>query len=262
MPADKITARTNEQVKLVKRLQRRKHREQTGLFSIEGVRIVEEALPTGLIRTLFFSPKLLESGRGESLLKKALAADFPVYECTEDVLGEMSQAVSAQGVLAVVEKPKWEFVPKGLFVVADEIQDPGNMGALIRTSLAAGAAGLIVTEGSVDLYNPKVIRATMGAVFYLPHWLYRRKEAVKVLKEGGIPIVAADLVNAKDYYTVRYPQNMAVVIGNEARGVNRLFLKEASDTVKIPLIGPVESLNASVAAGILLYEILRQQRGI
>ncbi|HHY15290.1 MAG TPA: RNA methyltransferase, partial [Firmicutes bacterium] len=148
----------------------------------------------------------------------------------------------------------------GTLLVADEIQDPGNMGTLIRTAVASGVRGLLAVEGSVDLYNPKVVRSTAGAIFHLPHWVFPRTRVLELLDSSESSVVVADLERAVDYWAVSYPQNVAVVIGNEARGVHELFRNRADLRVKIPLVGAVESLNASVASAVLLYEILRQRR--
>lgn len=253
-----ITSRQNEQVRWARRLQQKKYRDQEASFYLEGVRVVEEALATDLVRSLFFSERLLTTPRGKGLLEQAQKLDIPRWECTEQVLSELTDTVNSQGVVAIVHKPTWPMKTQGVLLVADEIQDPGNMGTLLRTAVGAGVSGLLVVDGSVDLYNPKVLRASMGAIFHLPHWFFSRDAALELLATSGSTLVVADLVDAKDYWDVAYPQNLAVVIGNEARGVHPEFRDRANLRVKIPLIGPVESLNASVAAGVLLYEILRQ----
>lgn len=253
-----ITSKNNDLIKDSKRLQQKKFRDQTGLFYVEGVRIVEEALATPLVERLFFAESLRNTSRGEKLLALACEQAIPAFECTESVLAELSDTVNSQGVVAIVKKPPWDLKPQGLVLIADEIQDPGNMGTLLRTAVGAGVRSLLVVEGSVDLYNPKVLRSSMGAIFHLPHCFLKRSQVLEFLAAGQSTLVIADLVDANDYWAVEYPQNMALVIGNEARGIHEDFRQKASLRVKIPLIGCVESLNASVAAGVLLYEILRQ----
>ena len=215
-----------------------------------------------------FIHKVLETKKGNPISLACIYAlvaqklDIPRWECTEQVLSELTDTVNSQGVVAIVHKPTWPMKTQGVLLVADEIQDPGNMGTLLRTAVGAGVSGLLVVDGSVDLYNPKVLRASMGAIFHLPHWFFSRDAALELLATSGSTLVVADLVDAKDYWDVAYPQNLAVVIGNEARGVHPEFRDRANLRVKIPLIGPVESLNASVAAGVLLYEILRQNGSV
>lgn len=255
-----IQSRQNARIKDIRRLQQKKYRDQASLFCLEGVRLVEEALDTHLVEGLYFTERLLSLSRGANLVSQAEKQGVLVFQCAESVLSELTDTVNSQGVIAVAKKPTWSVVSEGLILVADEIQDPGNMGALMRTAVGAGVKGLFVVEGSVDLYNPKVLRSSMGAIFHLPHWFYSRQQILDLLNQTQSTLVVADLMDAADYWTVSYPQNLAVVIGNEARGVHESFCEKAALRVQIPLMGAVESLNASVAAGVLLYEILRQRR--
>ena len=256
-----ITSRHNEQVKQVKRLQQKKYRDQENLFCLEGVRVVEEALPTGLVQKVLFTERLFASPRGAALLEQIQHLGIPHLECTVDVFSQLVDTVSSQGIIAVASKPIWPAVSfRGTVLIADKIQDPGNMGTLIRTAVAAGVAGLVVVEGSVDLYNPKVIRSTAGAIFHLPNWVFSRGHTLELLKRSGSALVVADLHQSEDFWAVAYPPDLAVVIGNEARGVHESFREQADLRVKIPLAGPVDSLNASAASAVLLYEILRQRR--
>lgn len=255
-----ITSKQNTRIRNVKRLQQKKYRDAEKSFYIEGVRLVEEALISSSVECLFFSQRLLADKRGTQLIKNAQTQNIATFACTDDVLAEITETVHSQGVVAVVKKTDYESLPQGTLVVADSLQDPGNMGTLLRTALAAGVKGLYIVEGSVDLYNPKVLRSSMGAIFHLPHLILPREEILQRLIQQQVTIVVADLVEAEDFNTVEYPENLALVIGNEAHGLHERFRKQADLRVKIPLVGPVESLNASVAAGVLLYEILRQQR--
>ncbi|HHU62403.1 MAG TPA: RNA methyltransferase [Natronincola sp.] len=255
-----IESKTNELIKSTKRLQQKKFRDQLGLFFLEGIRIVEESLETPLVQRIFFTKVLHDDPRGKALLLKAKRQGIEIFECGEPVFRVLADTVNSQGVIAVVKKPTWSTIPRGVLLIADEIQDPGNMGTMLRTATGAGADGLIIAPGSVDPYNPKVVRSSMGAILHLPHWSLNHDEIFGLLEKESFKIVVADLVDAVEYSTISYPSNLAVVIGNEARGVSPIFLEKSDLKVYIPLLGPVESLNASVAAGILLYEILRQRR--
>ena len=255
-----ITSKKNERIRDARQLQQKKYRDQRGLFYLEGVRLVEEALATSCVETVYFTARLTEASRGIDLVQRAADKNIPCLQCSEDVLGELTDTVQSQGVVAVAKKPTWQRCYSGVMLIADEIQDPGNMGTLLRTAVAAGCRGLFVVEGSVDLYNPKVLRSSMGAIFHLPHWLVRRSEVLAFIKGHKSTLVIADLVDSDVHWDVRYPPNVTVVIGNEARGVHQDFQGASDLRVQIPLVGTVESLNASVAAGVLLYEILRQHR--
>lgn len=255
-----IESRHNDRIREAKKLTQKKYRDRQGLLLVEGVRLVEEALAANLLEQLFFSHHVLSSPRGESLVNAAHARGLEVCECSEGALAELTDTVNSQGVVAVARKPSWDAPAEGVLVISDEIQDPGNLGTLLRTAAAAGAVGLYVVKGSVDPYSPKVLRASMGAVFHLPHWIVERDELVARLRASGTSIVVADLDDAQNFWEVAYPRSSAVVIGNEARGVHPSFRESADLVVRIPLVGQVESLNASVAAGVLLYEILRQHR--
>lgn len=255
-----ITSKANPQIKKAKSLLRRSGRDKWGQFLVEGVRLTEEAVSGSSVETVYYTAKLLDSSRGKQLLAHARTAGIPTVECSEEVLGEISDTVTTQGVVAVVNKHRWPRRLSGLIVVADELQDPGNLGTLFRTALAAGASGLILTPGCVDPYNSKAVRASMGGVLKLPHWQLDLAATVKVLKEAAFQIAVADLVDSQDYFSVTFGPKVALVIGNEARGPSKLLRDAADLRVRIPLFGPMESLNASVAAGILLYEIARQHR--
>ncbi len=257
---DSITSKQNDRIRQAKQLQQRKYRDQRGLFYLEGVRIVEEALATPLVEAVFFTSRLTNTPRGQELVEKVRGQGVSAFQCQENVLAELTDTMQSQGVVAVVRKPTWTPFCTGLMLIADEIQDPGNMGTLMRTAVGAGVRGLFVVDGSVDLYNPKVLRSSMGAIFHLPHWLKTRQEILELLRENKGTLVIADLVNSENYWNVKYSKNIALVIGNEARGVHEDFREQGPLRVQIPLVGPVESLNAPVAAGVLLYEILRQQK--
>lgn len=254
----KIASRQNERIREAKKLSQKKYRDQRGRLLVEGVRLVEEALAASLVEQLFFTERLLASPRGQALVQWAQNGAVEAWECSEAALGELTDTVTSQGVVAVAHKPSWPVAIQGVVVIADEIQDPGNLGTLLRTAAAVGAQGLFVVKGSVDPYSPKVLRASMGAVFQLPHWLVEREELLRQLRKSQTSIVVADLQDADSFWNVTYPPQLAVVIGNEGRGVHPSFREQADLVVRIPLLGQVESLNASVAAGVLLYEILRQ----
>ncbi len=144
-------------------------------------------------------------------------------------------------------------------IVADRIQDPGNLGALFRTAAAANANCVLLVKGCTDLFNPKTIRATMGAVFRLPYFHFTEEECLDFLTAKSLRIVVADTTDSIVYSRFDFKKPLALIIGNEGLGPSEKFINEATEKVKIPMSRGVESLNASVAAGILIYEVLRQR---
>jgi len=235
-----ITSKGNSIYKLLKGLNQKKVRESSGLFLIEGTRLLEEANNRGIkIKYLIINET--------ALFKK------------------ISDTVSPQGIIAVAEQieTSLEDITLGtnsLVVVLNGLQDPGNLGTIIRTVAAAGATAVLLTEGTVDLYNPKVIRSTMGSLFQVPiiNGL-DDDEAVKWLNYNSINIMVADLDGEEYYYSANLRKSFALVIGNENRGPNDIWRKAAYKKIKIPILGSTESLNASVAAGIILYDAVRQR---
>jgi len=261
-----ISSSQNERIKLVKRLYRRRCRDELGFYLAEGLRLVEDLSNTGRIRELFYTEKLTASERGRRLLHRL--ADDPnirVYLCTERVFAEICDTDTEQGVLAVVAKPTpisdWKRQLKhGAVIVADRVQDPGNLGTIIRTALAAGVDGLWLIDGTVDPFNPKVVRASMGAVGRLAVSSMTAEECVELCEILGLRLVAAALGDAVPYYEHDFTQPCALIIGNEANGVQPYLLNKSWRRVYIPLANAVESLNAAAAAAVLIYEVARQKR--
>jgi TrmH family RNA methyltransferase len=201
------------------------------------VRLVEEALEASLVNSSFSPSACSVPDRGKILCREPTARAVQVWECSEAVLDELTDTVHAQGVAAIARKPSWPAPAEGLLVIADEIQDPGNMGTLLRTAVAVGVQGLLAVKGSVDLYSPKVVRASMGAVFQLPHWMAERGDILDLLQSRGISIAVTQLEDAENFWDVAYPPSVAVVIGNEARGVHPSFRERAAFAVRIPSWG-------------------------
>lgn len=200
-----------------------------------------------------------------------------IIAVSQNVLNEISDTTTPQGILAVVKMKKYsleDIVPEENdnlcdnikenpcrhYVILDGIQDPGNMGTIIRTADAAGFNGVIVSKGCVDLYNPKVLRSTMGSVFHIPvYFSDDLAETLDKLKSRAVKIYASHLNATKNYYEVDMTRNAAIIIGSEANGISDISVEMADELIKIPMPGKAESLNASVAAGLLMYETIRQR---
>jgi len=255
-----ITSRENSIYKLIKALSQKKVRESNGLFLIEGSKLLEEANSRGVkIKYLIINETV------ENVPKINQGQDCEVLKLSHNLFKEVSDTVSPQGIIAVVEQIEISLADiilgaNPLVVVLNGVQDPGNLGTIIRTSAAAGATAVLLTKGTVDLFNPKVIRSTMGSLFQVPivNGL-DDEEAVQWLSHNSINIIVADLDSEEYYYSVNLKEPFALVIGNENRGPNDIWRKAAYKQIKIPILGSTESLNASVAAGIILYEAVRQR---
>ena len=262
-----ITSGDNPRIKYLKRLVRRRFREKEGKFIVEGVRFVEEALASAMsVQTVIFSSKLLQSGRGKELLDNLVKSDIPLCEVTDAIMESLADTATPQGVLAVVKAVETDLVviltgrQNHLLVLVDGIQDPGNLGTVIRTADAAGADAVILTRGTVDLYNPKTLRATMGSVFHLPIIMVGEAvQAVDLLLRSGVQLVVGMPQSHRPVYSVNLTGSVALVVGSEATGVSEEVKLLPCTMVNIPMPGRTESLNAAVATAIMLYEAVRQR---
>ena len=262
-----ITSGDNPRIKYLKHLAKRRFRETEGKFIIEGVRFVEEAIASRIsIEAVVFSSKLLQNVRGKELLDNLYSSDIALWEVTEAIMESLADTATPQGVLAVVNAVATGLdevltgEQKHLLVLVDGIQDPGNLGTVIRTADAAGADAVILTRGTVDLYNPKTLRATMGSVFHLP--IIMAGEAIQAaerLLQSGVQLVVGMPQANRPVFSVDLTGSVALVVGSEAGGVSEEVISLASYLVNIPMAGRAESLNAAVATAIMLYEAVRQR---
>lgn len=251
-----ITSKSNEKIRYVKKLlTSASERRKSGLFVAEGRRLVNE-IPEGLISQLYISAP---AGPGELAepVRSAIAAGR-AENVSEDVMRYISGTVNPQGVIAVVRKPEADAETfrrreSCRLLMLDDVQDPGNMGTMIRTAEAAGVDAVFVSPGCVDIYNPKVVRSTMGSLFRLPVISTDIAAEIKTLKEEGIKVYGAALRDAVSFRQESYPKRMALIIGNEANGISEDILKMTDLNIMIPMAGKVESLNAAVSCAILLF---------
>lgn len=273
-----ISSTANSRVKRVVSL-REKSRERTGenVFIVEGVKMFEEA-PADKIREIYYMEEKLfvQDGQGlndrfsglkEKIQACAWAGAF-VETVTEEVLLKMSDTKSPQGILCVMEQLSYdsgELVERALarkkaghsplFLLLEDIQDPGNLGTMIRTAEGAGADGIFMTSGTVDIYNPKTIRATMGSLYRVPFVRTRDlSEITALLQKNGITVYAAHLKGAQFYHETDYSGGSAFLIGNEGNGLKKETADLADCYLKIPMEGKLESLNAAIAAALLMYQ--------
>ncbi|SHG34617.1 TrmH family RNA methyltransferase [Ornithinibacillus halophilus] len=242
-----ITSVKNEKVKSWKKLQKRKERTEQGLFLIEGYHLVEEAWKSKW--------EIQEIIVQENSDVPHWAKGFSLEYVSDNVFQYISQTQTPQGIAATVKMKQQTTINGNQVLLIDAIQDPGNLGTIIRTADAAGFGAIILGNGTVDMYNDKVIRSTQGSLFHLPIFQANLEEKIPALQQDGFSIWASALANSKDYHTMDVPEKVALVVGNEGAGIQEQLLKLADSIVKIPIYGKAESLNVSIAAGILMYHL-------
>ena len=252
-----ITSTSNPKIKQVALLRdKARARREEGAYVVEGIRMFRE-IPAGDVREVYVTQDFYN--KNESLC--STYKDLQVV--SDKVFEKIADTVTPQGVVAVVsmKETSLEDVLKGDFLLfLENIQDPGNLGTLFRTAEGAGVKGIIISKGSADIYNPKVIRSTMGSIFRMPY-IYVEDIASVISKEtSNMNIYAAALEGAKDYTTVSYTGRCGILIGNEGNGLKNETIKAAGKSVYIPMQGSVESLNASISGAILMYEAARQRK--
>lgn len=255
-----IESSQNQKVKWLKSLKIKKNRQKEGVFLAEGQRFVSE-IPKEADVVLF--------AMSASFVKEHSTADFEakgqVYVFPDPLFASFCETEHPQGILAVVRllQPSFHQVlekENGFYLLAEELNDPGNLGTIIRTAHACGVDGVFLSKGCVDLYSPKVLRSTMGSIFHVPVFTeVDLFETMQRLREKNVTILAAHLKGMEYPYTVDCKKGCAFLIGNEARGIKEQTADRCDQLIKIPMPGGAESLNASVAAAVLLYEAVRQR---
>ena len=264
-----IKSVNNERVrKVVSYIQKSKARKEENVFVIEGMKMLREA-PVLQVREAYVTEKFLDEASEED---KEILWRYGAETVTAEVMKKMTDTRTPQGVLAVVSMYHYseEEVLEGykemgneqpLLLILENIQDPGNLGTMLRSSEGAGVTGVILSKGSADVYNPKVIRSTMGSIFRMP-FMYVDNIAsyVEKLSDRGIKTYAAHLKGKKNYDKFDYTKPTAFLIGNEGNGLSKETADAASEYVLIPMKGQVESMNAATSAAILTFEASRQRR--
>lgn len=264
---ERITSVGNARIKrLVSLRQKARTRRETKSFVIEGIRLFLDT-PDRFIREIYIDENYLSEVHEAAILDRL--SRHQTFAVTPEVFAKVSDTVTPQGMLAVVSMPEYtadRILDGGsqhshLILLLEDIQDPGNLGTMFRTAEAAGADGIIMTGNTVDVFNPKVVRSTMSAVFRVP-FVYTDDMAgtVRKLQERGIRVFAACLEDSADYAGADYSKSCAVLIGNEGSGLKRETIAAADSRIVIPMKGEIESLNAAVSAAVILFEAQRQRR--
>lgn len=253
-----ITSTSNSKVKRVRRLQAdRKQREREGAFVIEGTRWLDEVVQwTHTPEFVFYTESWREKSEHNQIL---LQVTGPTQLVSEEVMAAMSDTETPAGVLAILPlKPLPLPHSPTLLLILDRVRDPGNLGTILRTAAAAGADGVLLTPGTVDAYNPKVIRAGMGAHLRLPLQQTGWPEIERLTSDMAVWVAAAD--GSVPYTDVNWRRPSALIIGSEAHGAGREAERVAGDSVYIPMHAATESLNAAIATAVILFEAARQRR--
>jgi TrmH family RNA methyltransferase len=251
-----IESESNASIKQWKKLHTKKEREKTGTYLLEGPHLIEEAILSGT--------KLVHVIVEENfqINDEWLKERFTLWTVPAKIMKILSETEKPQGIIAVCEmQDETEEVLKenGRYLFVDGVQDPGNLGTIIRTADSAGLDGVILGEGTADLYNGKTVRSTQGSLFHLPIIKQDLQTAISECKTLNLPVYSTSLQNAVDMREVPESDGFVLIVGNEGAGVQQVLQEESTMNIKIPIFGKAESLNVSVATGILLYELQRKR---
>ena len=251
-----IESKNNNLFKEIKKLKEKKHRIKSNKYLIEGLRFVEEAIKSKVsIDSIIFTESFKE--KNPDLFLK-FNENIKLIQINEALLKQLCSTENPQGIVGVINMQNKELKSGELVILVDKVQDPGNMGTIIRTAHAAGAAGIVMTKGTVDIYNDKTLRSTMGSIFYIPIVEDDSLDFVKSLKKEGYKLVVSSLQGKNNFFEENLQGKVMIAVGNEGNGVSDEVYDIADIKVKIPMPGEAESLNVAVATSIMIYEKIRQ----
>lgn len=256
-----ITSKENNTIKDIKKLKDKKYRNETGRFIIEGFRFVEEGLKSSFtIDKIIVKESVVEKFK-DKFQDYIDNNEDKIYVTSDSIFKTIAATENSQGVLAAVKiNNELHTAKEGIYILIDKVQDPGNLGTIIRTAHSAGCAGIIMTKGTVDLYNEKTLRSTMGSIFNIA--LIQDNENLEFTKEllnKNYNLICSSLQTDKNFYEVDLVSNSMIAVGNEGNGISDEVMELATQKVKIPMLGSTESLNVAIAASIMIYEGVRQR---
>jgi TrmH family RNA methyltransferase len=250
-------------LKYAQSLKLRKKRESEGKFLIEGVKLTLEAVKTGAdFDFSLYTQKLESSNQGKKLIGNLVSKAVKVYKIKSGELEKISETVNSQGIVSVVRKKRWNQeqilnAGNGLVLVIDRLQDPGNVGTIVRTAHAASVCGIFALRGTAEFCNPKVVRGTAGSIFHIPFVeSVEPAQIFPLLREHGFETFGLESGRGEDFYRHELPDKCAMVVGNEGAGLSMDVRMYITKSIHVPLRGGVESLNAAVAAGIVMYHYM------
>ena len=257
-----ISSKDNDLIKHIRKLKDKKYRDENNEYIIEGIKLIEEAVKENAeIKKVIVCDDTTRTYE----IPTNVMLEIAKYECvyvTEKIFNMITQVTNPQGIMAIVKKNVTNSeidYSQDIIVVLDGVQDPGNLGTILRTVDSVGLSQIIVSKETADAYNPKVVRSTMGAIFRVKIIESEDlQETIKQMKKHHFKLMVTSLQTNKSIYDMELNKRI-IVIGNEANGVSKMLQDMSDEKVKIPMLGKTESLNASVATGIILYEYVRQK---
>lgn len=261
---EEITSMQNPKIKLAMQLANRRTRNQTNLFLIEGYRELSRAVQARIkITSLFICPALFLGTNEKALIKQAQAL---TYHCSEFIFKKISYRDRPDGLIAIAEQMhdplhSISFSPTAFVIIAEAIEKPGNLGTILRSADAAGVDGVIVCDRCTDIYNPNVVRASVGTLFTTSVVEATSQEVLNLMREHKIKIIAATPSASQDFTQVDLTGPIAIAVGTEQLGLSDFWMEQADICVRIPMHGIADSLNVATATTLLLYEVIRQRKG-
>lgn len=263
--ATQITSLQNPRIKEMIRLRDGRHRRKQGRILIDGLREIERAMGAGIVPgELVYCPRLCDDASAQRLLATTEEQGAELIEVSTQVFEKLAFGARAEGMVAVAPTPKTSLGDlsldkNALVVVLEGVEKPGNVGAVLRSADASGAAAVIVADGRTDLFNPNAIRASLGTIFTVPVAEAPSEDTLAWLREQGFSVFAARVDGSVVYTEVHYTGASAIVLGNEADGLTDAWSGEGVQAVRLPMLGVADSLNVSVTAAVILYEAVRQR---
>ena len=258
-----IQSKDNKTIKHIISLGQRKNRQKSGQYIVEGIRSIRDIAAMGAVKTIVIRESKSQDKNVLDLLALESIQSVPTYIVQDPVFDKVDNTVNGQGVVAIVAKPKHDIdsvsIEDGLYITLDGVQDPGNLGTIIRTAVAAGVKGIFLIKGTVDPFNDKTVRSTMSALHKIPVYEDVTLSMLNdLIAESNMSTYVTALDNSKPYHMVAYDKRCMLILGNEGNGVTPEVMNLCKHRIMIPMYGDIESLNVSVAAALCMYKAQEQ----
>jgi len=266
MIKDLITSVKNQKITNFQHLQKAKERKEQDIFIIEGIKEIEKAVKSNYVfRTVFFCAKIISFETVKQILKQTIVDE--IFEVNLEVYQKIAYRENTEGIV-VLAKPKNHFInnldlkPNALVLILEGLEKPGNIGAILRTADAAGVDAVIMCELKTDLYNPNLIRASLGCLFSLPIAICDSENTIEWLQQNNIKIYCTNLEASIPYYSVDFRKSSAIVMGTESTGITNKWIEAADKNIIIPMNGEADSMNVSTSAAVIIFEAFRQRKSL